>query len=134
MGCWNKTCGLTNLHITAGQKAYVFVLEKRDDDNDSHCYSTHLYRPLLLPFETTYNDYGGGEDSTGVAFPLIMEGIKQRLHEMELGENEYHDIAVTKEAFGEEVQKHYTNMAQVEIEAYGKAVTDWELIRNFERY
>ena len=103
MGCWNKTCGLTNLHITAGDKAYVFVLEKRNDDNDGHCYSTHLYKPLLLPFETTYNDYGGGEDSTGPAFPVIMEGIKRCLHEVEQGENEYHDIAVTKDKFGEEL-------------------------------
>ena len=53
MGCWNKTCGLTNLHIKAGERAYVFVLEK--DEDDSHCYTTHMYKPLLLPFETTYN-------------------------------------------------------------------------------
>jgi glutamine synthetase len=25
-------------------------------------------------------------------------------------------------------------MARVEIAAYGKAVTDWELFRNFERF
>jgi len=25
-------------------------------------------------------------------------------------------------------------MAQVELDAFGKAVTDWELIRNFERF
>lgn len=39
-----------------------------------------------------------------------------------------------KETFGEEVQAHYANMARVEIAAYGKAVTDWELFRNFERF
>ena len=39
-----------------------------------------------------------------------------------------------KEAFGAEVQAHYANMAQVELDAYGKAVTDWELVRNFERF
>lgn len=103
MGCWNKTCGLTNLHIKAGDKAYVFVLEKRDDDNDGHCYSTHLYKPLLLPFETTYNDYGGGEDSTGPGFPFIMDGIKRCLHEVEPGDNQYHDIAVKKDEFNEEL-------------------------------
>ena len=36
--------------------------------------------------------------------------------------------------FGKEVQDHYTNMAQVELDAFGKAVTDWELFRNFERF
>ena len=39
-----------------------------------------------------------------------------------------------KEVFGSEVQDHYANMAQVELDAYGKAVTDWELFRNFERF
>lgn len=102
MGSWNKTCGLTNLHIRAGDKAYVFVLEKNCTSNN-HCYSTHLYRPLLLPFETTYNDYGGGKDSKGPAFPLIIDGIKQQLFEMEQGKNPYHDIPVLQENFDEEL-------------------------------
>jgi glutamine synthetase len=42
--------------------------------------------------------------------------------------------AWVKEVFGAEVQAHYANMAQVELDAYGKAVTDWELFRNFERF
>jgi glutamine synthetase len=42
--------------------------------------------------------------------------------------------AWVKEVFGSEVQDHYANMAQVELDAYGKAVTDWELFRNFERF
>jgi glutamine synthetase len=33
----------------------------------------------------------------------------------------------------EEVVKHYTNMADVELRAYDAAVTDWELVRGFER-
>jgi glutamine synthetase len=35
--------------------------------------------------------------------------------------------------FGEEVHDHYANMARVEIAAYGRAVTDWERFRGFER-
>ena len=42
--------------------------------------------------------------------------------------------AFVKSVFGKEVQDHYTNMAQVELDAFGKAVTDWELFRNFERF
>ena len=42
--------------------------------------------------------------------------------------------AWVKEVFGSEVQSHYANMAQVELDAYGKTVTDWELFRNFERF
>jgi glutamine synthetase len=31
------------------------------------------------------------------------------------------------------VVDHYTNMADVELEAFDAAVTDWELRRGFER-
>ena len=101
MGCWNKTCGLSNLHIYAGTPVYVFVLEEKRDD--SNCYTTSLFSPLLLPFDSEYNDYGGGENSSGIAFDLIMQALKDQLVEMPLGENEYHDIAVSKDKFDEEL-------------------------------
>ena len=40
---------------------------------------------------------------------------------------------ITREAFGDQVVDHYTNMAQVEIDAIEEAVTDWERYRTFER-
>jgi glutamine synthetase len=40
---------------------------------------------------------------------------------------------VAREAFGEEVLAHYLNAADVELAAFGSAVTDWELMRGFER-
>jgi glutamine synthetase len=36
-------------------------------------------------------------------------------------------------AFGEDVVAHYVRAAEVELEAFQKAVTDWERIRGFER-
>ena len=41
--------------------------------------------------------------------------------------------AVAREAFGQEVVDHYLNMADVELEAFHAAVTDWERFRGFER-
>ena len=41
--------------------------------------------------------------------------------------------ALARSAFGDEVVDHYVNMADVELAAYGAAVTDWELRRGFER-
>ena len=38
-----------------------------------------------------------------------------------------------REAFGDEVVAHYANSARVELAAFDAAVTDWELIRGFER-
>jgi glutamine synthetase len=40
---------------------------------------------------------------------------------------------VAREAFGEEVVSHYVNAAQVELDSFEKAVTDWEMYRGFER-
>jgi glutamine synthetase len=40
---------------------------------------------------------------------------------------------IARTAFGDEVVDHYLNTAQVELAAFDAAVTDWELIRGFER-
>jgi glutamine synthetase len=41
--------------------------------------------------------------------------------------------AVANGAFGEEVVRHYTNAADIELAAFESAVTDWERFRGFER-
>jgi len=41
--------------------------------------------------------------------------------------------AIARAAFGDEVVDHYSNAARVELAAFDAAVTDWELIRGFER-
>ena len=45
----------------------------------------------------------------------------------------FRDSAIAREAFGQEVVEHYVNAAQVELDAYNAAVTDWEKARGFER-
>jgi glutamine synthetase len=41
--------------------------------------------------------------------------------------------SLAKEAFGQDVVDHYLNNARVELAAFDAAVTDWELVRGFER-
>jgi glutamine synthetase len=41
--------------------------------------------------------------------------------------------SLARDAFGDEVVDHYANNAVVELEAYDRAITDWELYRGFER-
>ncbi|MEP6852325.1 MAG: glutamine synthetase family protein [bacterium] len=41
--------------------------------------------------------------------------------------------AAARAAFGDEVVDHYANNARVELAAFDAAVTDWELVRGFER-
>jgi len=43
------------------------------------------------------------------------------------------DSAVARDAFGADVVEHYLNAARIELEAFGRAVTDWERVRGFER-
>ena len=40
---------------------------------------------------------------------------------------------VAREAFGERVVEHYVHTARLELEAFDRVVTNWELERNFER-
>ena len=114
MGSWSKTCGLSNLHITSGTPVYVFVMEQNTDRRD-RCYTTALFKPCLLPFESVYDDYGGGENSGGVGFPIIMDALRSVLHELPVGKNQYHDIAVTVAEFGEELFFRAAHEGRLEI-------------------
>jgi hypothetical protein len=98
MGSWYKTCGLSNMHIRDDDEVMVFVLEKNNDQTD-RCYSTAFWSPCLLPFYSKYGDYGRGADDSGVTLPYLMAGIKEQLIEMELGDNEYHDIEIKRDKF-----------------------------------
>ena len=97
MGCWNGTCGLSGLPIIHGTEIYVFPII--ESYRDSFCYATALYRPSVVPFRAEYNDYGAGEKCSGPALELLIDGIRENLVEMEVGENQYHDIAVKREGF-----------------------------------
>lgn len=100
MGSWNKTCGISNLHIHAGTPVYAFVIE--ENPHHDRCYSTAFWRPLMLPFASVYNDYGGGEDNNET-LQFIINGLKNELVEMPLGENQCHDIAVSADAMTEDL-------------------------------
>ena len=43
------------------------------------------------------------------------------------------DHGLARSAFGDDVVKHYANNARIELAAFDAAVTDWEMIRGFER-
>ena len=101
MGCWNGTCGLSGLPIIDGTEIYVFPII--ESYRDSFCYATALYRPSVVPFRAEYNDYGAGEKCSGPALELLIDGIRENLVEMEVGENQYHDIAVKREGFDVDV-------------------------------
>ena len=131
MGCRNKTCGLTGLHIYSGDEVLVFALEQNKHDHD-RCYTTAFWRPVWVPFYSNYNDYGGGENSRGIGFDLLMDGLKERLIEQEVGENQYHDIAVKKSDMGEKLffdAVHEGRLAIQENRGGHKVLVDFVMFR-----
>jgi glutamine synthetase len=46
---------------------------------------------------------------------------------------EFDQSKVARQVFGDRVVEHYVHAARLEQEAHDKAVTCWELLRNFER-
>ena len=97
MGCWYKTCGLSNLPILSGEDVYVFpILQKNYRER---CYTNSMWDPCLIPFESKYNEYGVGEESSGASLEYVINMISEILLEVEEGKNKYHDIKVTSEGF-----------------------------------
>jgi hypothetical protein len=104
MGCWNKTCALSNLPIFRGEEVYVFLIEQNGlgPSSGNHCYSDHLYSPIITPFYSHYDDYGAGENNSGAALPVIINSLKKVVIEKELGENQYHDLEVKRDTLSED--------------------------------
>ena len=65
MGCWNGTCGITQMPIKAGEKvALIFLMENKyaDHGGSGFCYSDNQYSPITIPIFGEYNDYGAIEE------------------------------------------------------------------------
>ena len=71
-----------------------------------------------------------GDELVGNAYDSDLEQVPHSLAE---ARERFAASELARAAFGDEVVDHYTNMADVELAAYGAAVTDWELRRGFER-
>ncbi|MBL1079363.1 glutamine synthetase [Nocardia sp. 2] len=74
-----------------------------------------------LPLEAEF--HGNAYRSERPRVPRTLRDAAQLLSESK----------VAQRAFGDEVVRHYRNAAQVELDAFDAAVTDWERVRGFER-
>jgi len=74
-----------------------------------------------LPLEPEFTGNAYASDSSFVA-PTMTESLAA-----------WSGSTWVRDTFGTEVQDHYANLARVELAAFGKAVTDWERVRSFER-
>lgn len=126
MGSWNKTCGISNLHIKNGDEVLVFVLQQATGND--RCYSTAFFSPIVLPFYSTYADYGRGQNSHGVGYPYIMHSLKTELIEMPLGDNVYHDIEVSREKWDEDLFFDAVHEHRLKVYGWNKQELDIEFV------
>ena len=60
------------------------------------------------------------------ALPQVPKTLREALAELERSR-------VARDAFGPKVVEHYLQHGRLEQQAFDQSVTDWELLRNFER-
>jgi glutamine synthetase len=63
------------------------------------------------------------EDAT---LPQVPKTLREAIAELERSKT-------ARGAFGDHVVEHYLHAARLEQQTFDQAVTDWELVRNFER-
>jgi glutamine synthetase len=121
----NRTCGFR----ICGEGA-SFRVENRIPGADANPYlafaatiaaGLHGVRKKLKP--PALYEGNAYEDSSLAQVPKT---LREALDELERSR-------VAREAFGDKVVEHYLHHGRLEQQAFDQAVTDWELIRHFER-
>jgi glutamine synthetase len=125
VGWDNRTCGFR----LCGEGA-SFRVENRIPGADANPYLAFaatiaaglhgIQNKLKAPKPYEGNAY---EDDT---LPQVPKTLREAIAELERSK-------IARTAFGESVVDHYLHAARMEQQAFDQAVTDWELIRNFER-
>jgi glutamine synthetase len=121
----NRTCGFRLCGEGSG-----FRVENRIPGADANPYLAFaatiaaglhgLTNRLKAPKLYEGNAY---EDAT---LPQVPKTLREAITELERSK-------AARTAFGARVVEHYLHAARLEQEAFDRAVTDWELVRNFER-
>jgi glutamine synthetase len=121
----NRTCGFRLCGEGAG-----FRVENRIPGSDANPYLAFaatiaaglhgIQTKLKAPKVYEGNAY---VDDT---LPQVPKTLREAIAELERSK-------VARAAFGERVLEHYLHTARLEQQAFDQVVTDWELIRNFER-
>ena len=102
MGCWNATCGLTQLPILHGEKVLLYILKPTDHREQGRCYPDELFKPYFLPIKGQYNDYGGIEKvEKNIVSKLLLAAINMNLNDNDIVTREdkrdyYHQLASEK--------------------------------------
>lgn len=87
MGCWNETCGITQMPIEGGDPVRLFLLVQdshpRSKEDCLMHYSTAMWRPFGLPLKGTYDEYGRIENiEEDVLSDYLLESLKEMVVEV----------------------------------------------------
>ena len=102
MGCWNGTCGITQIAITRDDPVVGFLLRKNFNgsvrSSGGFCHSTGFWSPFSLHIEGNYNDYGTLEnvDEQDWSFLFTLDRLKQDVLEKE-NIDDYSDKSIKRD-------------------------------------
>lgn len=65
MGCWNKTCALTNLPIGEGERVITFLIVNKKSSYENRCYTNWAWELIPVPIYGEYDDYGWMNEDEG---------------------------------------------------------------------
>ncbi|QDJ96359.1 hypothetical protein Xoosp13_172 [Xanthomonas phage Xoo-sp13] len=126
MGCWNKTCGITNLPIFHGDEVVVFLLVQSPYTSAMNSYSSGLWNHIPLPIYGKYNDYGWIDPHPGQEWKLDLfkKGItvvRKEPEKTDSGYNRYPNLKDTPfasfEALGNSI---HGDVFEVTVNSYTK--------------
>ena len=123
-GLDNRTCAVRLVGHGAGAR-----MENRLPGGDVNPYLA-LAAMLAGGLHGIENELDLEPETTGNAYNADKPQVPHTLLE---ARDAFTASPVARSVFGDEVVEHYTNMADVELAAFGAAVTDWELRRGYER-
>lgn len=86
MGCWNKTCGVTQFPLFSGDETVNFILVQTGWDDRNYCNPSSLgWQMIPIPFYGEYNDYGWQDDDDGqqAKYDFLREFYKDKVVENE---------------------------------------------------
>lgn len=86
MGCWNETCGVTQMPIEGGDPVRLFLLVESPryrSEGGILYHSSDLWRPFGLPLKGTYDEYGRIENiQEDVLSDILLDALKEMVIEV----------------------------------------------------
>lgn len=96
MGCWNQTCAITNLPISAGEDVVgLFLVQQRYHHNN--CHANCYWAPIPYLVYGKYDDYGSIEDYSSPTIGSIVQYFSDNIISDELKTDDHYKVPIRSE-------------------------------------